>query len=52
MEGSAPSEIKEETSKAQTFEKKDDSGTPGLLYTISGNRSGQATLKKELQEQL
>jgi hypothetical protein len=25
MEGSAPSEMKEETSKAQTFEKKDDS---------------------------
>jgi hypothetical protein len=52
VEGSAPSEMKEETSKAQTLEKRDGSGTPGLFRTLSGNCSGQVALKRELQEQL
>jgi hypothetical protein len=53
VEGSAPSETKEETSKAQPSEKnKDDGGTPGPIRNLSGNRSGRATLTREEREQL
>jgi hypothetical protein len=38
VEGSAPSETKEEMSKRQPSEmKKDDGGTPGPACTLSGN---------------
>jgi hypothetical protein len=39
-QGQAPSKTKEETFKARPSEKnKDDSGTPGLARTLSGNGS-------------
>jgi hypothetical protein len=50
VEGLAPSEMKEETSKAQPSEKKDDDGKPGPPGTLSGNRSGRAALRREQRE--
>jgi hypothetical protein len=52
MEGSAPSKMKEETSKAQPSEKKNDGGTPGPAGTLSGNRLGLVALRREQWEQL
>jgi hypothetical protein len=52
VEGSAPSETKVETSKAQPSQKKDDGGTPGPTGTLSRNRSGLAALRREQREQL
>jgi hypothetical protein len=48
--GLAPSETKEETSKAQPLGKKDDDGTPGPPGTLSWNSSGRAALRREQQE--
>jgi hypothetical protein len=52
VEGSTSSETKEEMSKAQTSEKKDDGGTPGPTGNISGNHSGRPALRREQREQL
>jgi hypothetical protein len=53
VEESAPSETNEETSKTQLLEKnKDDGGTIGPAGTLSGNRPGEAELRKEQREQL
>jgi hypothetical protein len=54
VKGSAPSETKEETSKAQPSErnKDDDGGKPGPACTLSGSRSGRVTLRREQREQL
>jgi hypothetical protein len=53
VEGSAPTETKEVTSKAQPLEKnKDDGGTLGPARNVSGNRSGCAALRREQVEQL
>jgi hypothetical protein len=47
MEELVPSKTKEEMSKAQPSEKKDDGGIPGPAGTLSGNRLGQAALRRE-----
>jgi hypothetical protein len=53
VEGSVPSETKEEASKAQHSEKnKGDGGTPGPARPLSGNSLGLAALRKEQREQL
>jgi hypothetical protein len=69
MEGSAPSEMKEETARRvrvgdvgapatldsfvpPQLEKQDDGDKPGSTGTLGGNRSGQAALRREQQEQL
>jgi hypothetical protein len=53
VEVSAPSETKEETSTTQPSEKnRDEGGISGPARTLSVNRLGQATLRKEQREQL
>jgi hypothetical protein len=53
VEGSGPSEMKEEMSKPQPLKKnKDGGGTPRLAYTSSGNHSGWVALRREQQKQL
>jgi hypothetical protein len=51
VEGSAPTETKEEEFKAQTSEN-DDDHTLGPDRVLSGNLSGQADLRREQREQL
>jgi hypothetical protein len=48
----APSETKEETSKALPSEKKYDGSKHGSARTLTGNRSGHAVLRREQREQL
>jgi hypothetical protein len=53
VEGSVPSKMTEEMSKAQPSEKnKDDGGAPGLAHTLSSNHLGRSVLRREQQEQL
>jgi hypothetical protein len=51
VEGLAPSEMKEETSKAQPLNKGDGS-TPGQACILSGKHSGWVTLRREQWGQL
>jgi hypothetical protein len=52
MEELVHSETKEETLKAKPSKKKDDGGTPGPPGTLSEDRSGGASIKREYREQL
>jgi hypothetical protein len=53
VEGPTPYETEEKISKAQPWEKnKDDGDPPGPVRTLSGSRSGRATLRREQREKL